>query len=126
MNPGILEMIIGLAMTIKNCVIVIDDFEGYLSSTKNPEHIIFLCTYCRHRKVSVIYTSRRPQLLPTIINSNTLMFIIFKTTEPNTLNYLSTSCPSLSAQDTKQLISGLDFDKYECYIYPDNITGILG
>ena len=41
MNPGILEMIIGLAMTIKNCVIVIDDFEGYLSSTKNPEHIIF-------------------------------------------------------------------------------------
>ena len=123
-NPDILELVLGISMVLENVLLVIDDFEGYLTDKKNPQIIIFFCTYCRHRKVSLIYTSRRPQVLPTIINANTLMTIIFKVTEPNSLNYLSTACPAPSG-NTKELISNLNFDNYECWIYPENIKGVF-
>jgi len=120
-NPNILEMAVGCCLIMDNTLLIIDDIEGYLESKLATPYITNLMSYHRHKNCSVIFTSRRPQSVPTLMTFNSFISIIFKCTEPNSLTSLAQNFPS-NDQDTKTLIQNLNFSDHECYIYADGLN----
>jgi ABC-type lipoprotein export system ATPase subunit len=119
-NPNILEVAVGCCLAMKNFILVIDDLEGYLDSKIANQYITNLMSYHRHQNCSVIFSTRRPQSVPTLLTFNSFISIIFKSTEINSLQALAANFPGSDGQSAKHLISNLL--EFECYVYADDLT----
>tara|TARA_Y100000592_G_C5445424_1_gene305733 strand:- start:413 stop:1063 length:651 start_codon:yes stop_codon:yes gene_type:complete len=120
-NEKILNVVFLQCMLRKNFTIIADDIDGYIS--KNNQRIIHLLTYHRHKSISLVYITRRPQNLPNLLLTNTHTSIVFKFTDPITLDVISKSFPNDNG-NTKEIISNLDYTLYQCYIYSQNFNQI--
>jgi len=121
-NPNVLELAIGCCLILHNTLLIIDDLEGYLESKSATSYITNLMSYHRHKDCAVVFTSRRPQSVPTLLVFNSQVSIVFKCTEPNSLQALASNFPNVNGENTKDLISGLNFSEHECYIYADGLN----
>ena len=52
------------------------------------------------------------------------MSFCFKFTEPNSLDIVSKNFPS-DEENTKELISNLDYSNHEYYFYSQNVQGVI-
>lgn len=120
-NEKILKVVLLQCLLRQNFVIIADDIDGYMS--KNNQRIIHLLTYHRHKKVSFVYVTRRPQSLPNLLLTNTHTALIFKFTDPVTLETISKTFPN-DQGNTKELISNLDYSTHQCYINSDNFAQV--
>ena len=120
-NEKVLQIVLMYCMIKQNCLIFADDIDGYIS--KNNDRLIHLLTYHRHKKISFVYVTRRPQSLPNLLITNTHMALVFKFTDPTTLETVSKNFPN-DTGNTKDIISGLDYTKFQCYIYSQNFNEV--
>ena len=121
-NEKILNIIALECLLRKNFLLVLDDVDGYLS--KHNKKLEFILTYHRHKLLSIIYITRRPQNIPPLLILNTHMSFCFKFTEPNSLDIVSKNFPS-DEENTKELISNLDYSNHEYYFYSQNVQGVI-
>jgi DNA helicase HerA-like ATPase len=122
-SEKILQLVLMQCMIRQNCTIFADDLDGYLS--KNNSRILHLLTYHRHKKLSLVYVTRRPQSLPNLLITNTHTALVFKFTDPVTLDVVSKNFPN-DTGNTKDIISNLDYNKHECYIYSQGFNQVGG
>jgi ABC-type dipeptide/oligopeptide/nickel transport system ATPase component len=121
-NEKILNVIALECLLRKNFLLVLDDVDGYL--TKYNKKLEFILTYHRHKLLSMIYITRRPQNIPPLLILNTHMSFSFKFTEPNSLEVISKNFPS-EKENTKEIISNLNYDEHDYYFYCQSVQGVV-
>jgi hypothetical protein len=101
------EAVTQIVIACGSMIYAVDEVDRFCSASWLPEGLKDLVNYGRHRKVSCLFTSRRPAQVARELTSQCSEFRLFRTTEPRDLSYYS-DCIGIASEK----LSGLEQFSY--------------